>query len=69
MILYTTQPHHLIFPEEGNNKSAQNIILYNNVPVLVERVGDETKIVQIVSTDPAHFLNDDCQPGTTLRNF
>lgn len=69
MIWYTMQPHQLMFPQEGNSESAQNVILYNNIPVLVERIGDETKIVQIMSTDPYHYLLEDCQPGMTLRNF
>jgi hypothetical protein len=69
MILYTMQPYELIFPEEGNNTSAQNVILYNNIPLIVERIGDENRVVQIISTDPSHFLNEDCQPGMTLRNF
>ncbi|MCM3717102.1 YlzJ-like family protein [Fictibacillus phosphorivorans] len=69
MILYTMQPYELMFPEEGNNRAMQNVILYNNVPVLVERDGEETRIVQIMSTDPSHYLLEDCQPGMTLRNF
>jgi hypothetical protein len=63
------QPHELMFPQAGNETNVQNVILYNNVPVLVERIGDETKIVQVMSTDPNHYLLDDCQPGMTLRNF
>ncbi|MBH0160925.1 MULTISPECIES: YlzJ-like family protein [Fictibacillus] len=69
MIWYTMQPFELMFPEEGNEHSAQNVILYNDVPVLVERIGDEKRIVQIMSTDPSHFLLEDCQPGMVLRNF
>ncbi|MBY6036035.1 YlzJ-like family protein [Fictibacillus nanhaiensis] len=68
MILYTVQPFHLMFPEEGNYGNAQNVIMYNNIPMLVERMGDETRIVQIMSTDPSHFLLEDCQPGKTLGN-
>jgi hypothetical protein len=63
------QPHQLMFPEEGNETNAQNLILYNDIPVLIERIGDETKIVQILSTDPSHYLLEDCQPGMTLRNL
>lgn len=69
MIWYTIQPYELMFPEEGNEQAAQNVIVYNNVPVLVERTGEETKIVQIMSTDPSHFLLEECQPGMVLRNF
>ncbi|OOE10876.1 YlzJ-like family protein [Fictibacillus arsenicus] len=69
MTWYTMQPYELMFPEEGNNGAMQNVILYNDVPVLVERIGDETRIVQIMSTDPSHYLLEDCQPGMTLRNF
>jgi YlzJ-like protein len=69
MTWYTMQPYELMFPEAGNDQNTQNLILYNNVPVLVEREGDETKIVQILSTDPSHFLLEDCQPGMVLRNF
>ncbi|KZE65928.1 hypothetical protein AWM68_05985 [Fictibacillus phosphorivorans] len=69
MIWYTMQPYELMFPEEGNEQTMQNVILYNDVPVLVERTGDETKIVQVLSTDPSHFLLEECQPGMVLRNF
>jgi hypothetical protein len=69
MTWYTMMPYHLMFPEEGKDQTAQNVILYNNIPVLVERTGDETKIVQIMSTDPFHYLREDCQPGMTLRNL
>jgi hypothetical protein len=63
------QPYELMFPEAGNEETTQNVILYNNVPVLVERTGDETRIVQIMSTDPSHFLLEEYQPGMVLRNF
>jgi hypothetical protein len=63
------QPYEMMFPEEGNKKNTQNVLLYNDIPVLVERIGEEMKIVQVLSTDPAHFMLEDCQPGMMLRNM
>ncbi|MDN4073382.1 YlzJ-like family protein [Fictibacillus terranigra] len=72
MTWYTLMPHELMFPDGQNGQSAQNSVqtqmLYKNIPVLVEQISPlEYKVVRVMSTDPAHFMNDDCCPGQILR--
>ncbi|MFC7372228.1 YlzJ-like family protein [Fictibacillus iocasae] len=66
---YTMMPKELMFPEaEGSEQAVQNIMLYNNIPVLIEKEDHSSyRIVRVLSTDPAHFLLDDCQPGSIIK--
>nr|WP_295971618.1 YlzJ-like family protein [uncultured Bacillus sp.] len=67
MILYTTMPQELIFQTPSSKFAMQEIIQYDGIPLLVER--DENhcyRIIQIMSTDPGHFLDSRCAPGTVL---
>jgi hypothetical protein len=66
---YTMMPKELMFPEpEGISPITQNVILYNGIPVLAERDENSSyRIVRVMSTDPSHFLMEDCQPGTVIK--
>lgn len=67
MILYTTMPKELIFPQEGQGvRNEEQWNLYG-VPVLVERTENQYRIVKILSTDPQHFLDQRIVPGTTFQ--
>lgn len=68
MILYTMMPQDLVFPqEELEQTSAQMMINYNGVPVLAEQLDAMSyRIIRVMSTDPSHYLNEDCTPGTKI---
>jgi hypothetical protein len=67
MILYTMMPEEMIFPVENHENASPQMLNYNGVPVLAEQSeGGSYHIVRILSTDPSHFLNPDCAPGTKI---
>ena len=69
MILYTMMPQESIFPtrEEQVTSSTQLMLSYNGIPVLAEQAGGmDYQIVRVMSTDPSHFLNSECMPGTKI---
>lgn len=67
MILYTMMPQEMVFPEEHNRPESQIFVEYNGVHVLAEKDDEMNyRIVRVMSTDPAHYLNPDCTPGTKI---
>ncbi|MEK3886917.1 YlzJ-like family protein [Bacillus sp. FSL K6-3431] len=66
MILHTIIPAELIFPEKQENFSKQITLTRNGVPMIVEQSGHMYKIVRIMSSDPADYLNGDLHPGTII---
>ncbi|WP_322447715.1 YlzJ-like family protein [Robertmurraya mangrovi] len=68
MILYTTMPQELIFQGHAEeNKQEQMMMHYEGIPVLVERDEDHSyRVVRVMSTDPAHYLNEKCCPGSKI---
>ncbi|TCP30276.1 YlzJ-like protein [Scopulibacillus darangshiensis] len=65
MILYTIYPHDVIFDEEEDQaKKKQKTLEMNGVKLIVEETeGDDYKILQLISSDPNHFLDQRYQPG------
>jgi YlzJ-like protein len=68
MILYTMMPQDLVFPpEEQQQSSGQMMVNYKGIPVLAEQVDvGSYQIIRVMSTDPSHYLNTDCAPGTKI---
>jgi YlzJ-like protein len=67
MTLYTIVPEEHIFPVATSSFSNTYQIYYDGIPVVVERQEEGSfRITQILSTDPAHYLNESVQPGTCL---
>lgn len=67
MILYTMTPQEQIFPEEQQEQSGQMMMSYKGIPVLAEQLdGTSYRIVRVMSTDPSHYLNAECTPGTKI---
>lgn len=67
MILYTIVPPEHIYPQDFEALSGQMMMNYNGIPLLVEKEeGFSYRVVKIVSSDPNHFLRDDCCPGTRI---
>ncbi len=68
MILYTMMPQDLVFPpEEMEQTSVQMVVNYKGVPVLAEQIDAMNyRIIRVMSTDPSHYLNEDCAPGSKI---
>ncbi len=69
MILYTTIPQELIFQTDELEYGKQTMIDYEGIPLLVEM--DENRdyrVVRVMSSDPGHYLDERCGPGTVLSN-
>ncbi|WP_071459500.1 YlzJ-like family protein [Bacillus massilinigeriensis] len=66
MILYTMMPHEFIYPQE-HKEPAQSIVHYRGVPIIAERAANnDYYVVRIISTNPAHYLIDECRPGSKI---
>lgn len=67
MILYTTMPYELVYPCENDAFGKQKLITYQGIEMLVESTDDQNyQIVRIMSTDPQHYMNAACCPGTKI---
>lgn len=66
MILYTPMPYEAIYSEEIVDRKLQQVQI-QGVPVMVEMKEDEAEIVQIMSTNPMDFLNQEIAPGKRLK--
>ncbi|WP_077211578.1 YlzJ-like family protein [Bacillus dakarensis] len=67
MILYTMMPQELVFPT--NNEVYDNLtqIDYEGIPLMVERTDDHAyRVVRVMSTNPDHFLDSRCLPGSKI---
>ncbi|MDA7025801.1 YlzJ-like family protein [Bacillus sp. CLL-7-23] len=66
MILYTMMPHELVFGSQMEETNRRQVDV-NGVPLLIEMNGEEAKVIQILSTNPMDFLNQETAPGQTLK--
>ncbi|PCK21459.1 hypothetical protein CEY02_07995 [Bacillus pumilus] len=66
MILYTPIPYEAIYAEEHGERKLQKVQI-QGVPVMVEMKEDEAEIVQVMSTNPMDFLNQELAPGKRLK--
>ena len=66
MILYTTMPQEIVFAGQAENSNLKQIDV-NGVPLLVEMNGMKQGVVQVLSTNPMDFLNQETAPGQTLK--
>jgi hypothetical protein len=70
MILYTMMPQELIYPTNEMDYGNQMLIQYNGVPLLVEQTDDHMyQVVRVMSSDPNHYLENSCSPGTKISLF
>ncbi|WP_078380845.1 YlzJ-like family protein [Sutcliffiella halmapala] len=68
MILYTTMPQEVIFPVDNSEYEKQRVVSYNGVSfVVMQTEMNSYQIVRNLSTDPAHFLNNEYSPGQTIN--
>jgi hypothetical protein len=65
MILYTIMPEHLIFQTDREEYEKRTMVYYDGIPFLVQKTEtNEYEIVQNLSTNPLHFLEQKYAPGT-----
>lgn len=70
MILYTTVPQELIFPQEENLFSKQMVVDVKEGQLIIEQASDhEYRVVRLISTDPMAFLNENYSPGRMISIF
>ncbi|WP_456271493.1 YlzJ-like family protein [Bacillus sp. AK031] len=67
MILHTTVPQELIFPPGQDAFTQQMMVEWQGIPLLVEQSQQQYRVVRVMSSDPAHYLNDDICPGQYLQ--
>lgn len=67
MILYTTTPLEIIFSNSEKDAANRHLTQVNGIPVLVEIAGNEAEIIQVMSTDPMHFLQQEVSPGQKIK--
>jgi hypothetical protein len=67
MIFHTILPNEVVFEDENEQVPNQQMIAINGGQLLVEQESDsECRIVQLISSDPNHFLDPRYQPGVKL---
>ncbi|BCB03413.1 YlzJ-like family protein [Bacillus sp. KH172YL63] len=68
MILYTMVPDDLIYPTDESVFSGQMMMDYQGIPLLVQQEENKYRVIRIMSSDPAHYLNDQLYPGGFIGN-
>jgi hypothetical protein len=69
MILYTTMPQELVFQTPESEFGKQSVMEYEGIPLLVEMdENHDYRVIQVISSDPNHYLNNRCCPGVILSN-
>ncbi|GEN30483.1 hypothetical protein HNQ35_001113 [Cerasibacillus quisquiliarum] len=67
MILYTPLSELDIFPISETDYTKLRSISYKGKNIYVENISDGNyKIIQLISTDPSDFLNENYSPGTLI---
>ncbi|MGE6631490.1 YlzJ-like family protein [Bacillus sp. NPDC077027] len=67
MILYTPMPHEAIYPDQKETERSLKQVQIDGVPVMIEMKEDEAEIVQVLSTNPMDFLNQNLAPGQRVK--
>jgi hypothetical protein len=66
MILWTVMPLDVVFPPTEATLSYEEIEV-DGTKLIVERLSvTEAKVIRVISSNPADFLNPNYQPGTRL---
>ncbi|MGE8204023.1 YlzJ-like family protein [Heyndrickxia sp. NPDC080065] len=69
MILYTIIPHDLVFPIDSSEFSNYKEIMYNGIPILVEQMENNYRVVRVLSSNPVDFLRGDITPGQMISFY
>ncbi|MCM3600131.1 YlzJ-like family protein [Robertmurraya korlensis] len=67
MILYTLTPPEMIFTNDNQEVSQQKMYHLDGIPLLVESDAEGAyRVVRVMSSDPAHYLDERCTPGAKI---
>lgn len=67
MILYTTMPYEQVFPPSEEKSTNQVMVSYKGIPVMAELTENhEYRVVRVMSTDPNHYMEQACMPGSKI---
>lgn len=67
MTLYTLMPLEMIYPNDNQEYSQQKMYHLDGIPLLVESDSEgEYRVVRVMSSDPAHYLDERCTPGARI---
>ncbi|MDQ0184767.1 YlzJ-like family protein [Cytobacillus sp. FSL R5-0569] len=67
MILYTAMPSEWIYQAESSEYAKQKVVNFEGIPLLVELTsGSEYRVIQVMSTDPNDFMNENIGPGVKI---
>lgn len=67
MILYTTMPLELVYPIAESEFAKRKTVNYEGISLIVEQDEDHAyRVIQVLSTNPAHFLDTRFQPGAKI---
>lgn len=66
MLHWTLLPEELIFQNQLSELPSIHQTIVDGVPLLVQQENDAMKVVRLLSSDPAHFLDPRFQPGNTI---
>ncbi|RIW29298.1 ribonuclease [Bacillus salacetis] len=67
MILHTTVPQELIFPADQSEYAQQKVVEWQGIPLLVEQSQQQYRVLRVMSSDPADYLNEQVCPGQYLQ--
>ncbi|GAA0445052.1 hypothetical protein GCM10008983_23170 [Lentibacillus halophilus] len=68
MILYTPMSEMDIFPESEAEMSKRHCVSHNGKQLYVEELNDGSyQLLQVLSSDPNDFMDENYTPGTILR--
>ncbi len=64
MILYTLTPPEMIYPNANSDVTQQKMYDLDGIPLLVESDAEGAyRVVRVMSSDPAHYLDEIFTPG------
>lgn len=67
MIIYSIIPQELIFQSDVQEEIKHQSITYDGIPLLVEMAEDNCyRVIRVLSSDPAHYLDQRCMPGSKI---
>lgn len=68
MIMYTPVPPEILWYEEGKDNIEFREEVIDGIPLQLKVVNGQFSVIErVLSTDPAHFLHLNCQPGRVLN--
>ncbi|NGP44074.1 ribonuclease [Bacillaceae bacterium SIJ1] len=67
MILYTATPPEMIFQSDAQEFQKRKTVQWENCSLLVEETEEQNyRVVQVLSSDPKHYIDQQIAPGQIL---